>query len=227
MQLTWHETAVTAKTSLTAFEFPLLHTIPKRSVTFRLMLELALSSSSSHAWWSLSATLLTDVSAGRWEVVLAAVQTSPRLGHEVDEHGMSLLHYMCMHPALPVDVVYSYLKAVPGAIETLHRGKALRHVTQCSDEVLAALAAAGYPHCAVRHPVTLPSRWKEKPMCGLCFTAFSIVNRRHHCRRCGESVCSTHSKHKGHVLGGGLHDLARICDRCHAQDNMTNQLGHN
>ena len=43
----------------------------------------------------------------------------------------------------------------------------------------------------------MPPRWAEQPNCmvGRCGCTFGLTARRHHCRNCGNSVCSDHCIH--------------------------------
>eukprot|EP01006_Ploeotia_vitrea_P034072 TRINITY_DN65700_c7_g3_i1.p1 TRINITY_DN65700_c7_g3~~TRINITY_DN65700_c7_g3_i1.p1 ORF type:complete len:613 (-),score=263.34 TRINITY_DN65700_c7_g3_i1:298-2136(-) len=49
-------------------------------------------------------------------------------------------------------------------------------------------------------------KWQEGDKCALCGEEFTFFRRRHHCRRCGKSVCDDHSK--GRIEG------QRVCDPC-------------
>lgn len=40
------------------------------------------------------------------------------------------------------------------------------------------------------------------PVCPICSTSFSLLQRRHHCRQCGVLVCAKCSSHKFALLGG-------------------------
>ena len=60
--------------------------------------------------------------------------------------------------------------------------------------------------------------------CNLCHGQFTVFNRRHHCRCCGEIFCNTHSSKTCYVVSPatrpGSANLARsggrvrVCDRC-------------
>ena len=49
--------------------------------------------------------------------------------------------------------------------------------------------------------------------CALCKKAFSLFNRKHHCRLCGKVVCGGCSPHKGKVPE--FKQPVRLCDLCH------------
>lgn len=67
------------------------------------------------------------------------------------------------------------------------------------------------------------------PGCGRCGVGFSLFNRRHHCRCCGQLVCHSCSSHKADMASLGLRQVlprgesvtdpagpTRVCDGCHA-----------
>eukprot|EP01134_Creolimax_fragrantissima_P006416 CFRG6416T1 len=55
--------------------------------------------------------------------------------------------------------------------------------------------------------------WHLSTYCeaGQCGTTFGLFKRRHHCRSCGNSVCSSHSLFKSEVL---VPQTARVCPEC-------------
>uniref|UniRef100_A0AC35U4I9 Pleckstrin homology domain-containing family F member 2 n=1 Tax=Rhabditophanes sp. KR3021 TaxID=114890 RepID=A0AC35U4I9_9BILA len=60
----------------------------------------------------------------------------------------------------------------------------------------------------------------EATICMECNkTIFSLVNRRHHCRACGQVVCSKCSSRK-YVLQNISRNPVRVCDKCF--DNLSN-----
>ncbi|EQC40712.1 hypothetical protein SDRG_01784 [Saprolegnia diclina VS20] len=64
--------------------------------------------------------------------------------------------------------------------------------------------------------------WSHGRRCHMCAKAFGFVTRRHHCRRCGRSVCGRHSKHKASMLVDSNMDERqpqRVCNACH--EDMT------
>eukprot|EP01059_Diplonema_ambulator_P035062 TRINITY_DN8149_c0_g1_i2.p1 TRINITY_DN8149_c0_g1~~TRINITY_DN8149_c0_g1_i2.p1 ORF type:complete len:733 (+),score=50.08 TRINITY_DN8149_c0_g1_i2:431-2629(+) len=74
------------------------------------------------------------------------------------------------------------------------------------------------------HTVT----WKgndESPVCEEdgCSRTFSLMNRRHHCRRCGGLFCSGCSSRKITVprLGPGRH---RVCNRCYVKHKANSEM---
>ncbi|KAF0686465.1 Aste57867_21742 [Aphanomyces stellatus] len=157
--------------------------------------------------------LLTDVAAARWPTVLAHVTAHPELAGYIDVHGLTLLHYLCMHPLVPVDTVAAYVRIAPHALDALDHAKRLFTVAKCSPDVRAYLAALGYPK-SVRRPPELPPRWQEAAECSLCHASFNVIKRRHHCRQCGNSVCGRHARRKAKLAAYGLAKEHRVCDLC-------------
>jgi FYVE/RhoGEF/PH domain-containing protein 5/6 len=51
---------------------------------------------------------------------------------------------------------------------------------------------------------------KSSSQCTICLNDFSLINRRHHCRKCGILICGNCSK--GRLKIGS--DMVRVCDRC-------------
>jgi len=58
-------------------------------------------------------------------------------------------------------------------------------------------------------PVWVPDN--EAKLCRQCEVKFTITNRRHHCRQCGEVVCGDCSNNKRYLQGQGK---VRICVAC-------------
>lgn len=73
------------------------------------------------------------------------------------------------------------------------------------------------PSKVLRNPVVWISD-KQRPACYQCRRPFGIVRRRHHCRICGEVVCSSCSRNRVHVVRAWdrQRDIVRSCDRCYA-----------
>lgn len=81
--------------------------------------------------------------------------------------------------------------------------------------------AAGYPSAAARLSnrtvVSLPPRWMIAPNCHICSQKFTPpFKKRHHCRNCGQSICSDHSaRERMRLPHYGLNDRHRVCTVCH------------
>ena len=53
--------------------------------------------------------------------------------------------------------------------------------------------------------------WKLDTKCYVCLKSFTFKRRRHHCRRCGQSICSTHSFIRAIKVKA---KTVRICEAC-------------
>lgn len=76
----------------------------------------------------------------------------------------------------------------------------------------SSLVAAGIPF-SNRGPVT----WSEADQCAVCDSSFSIFRWKHHCRACGQSVCTSCSAVQPfpYLFGSSSQ---RICTPCHAAE---------
>jgi hypothetical protein len=81
--------------------------------------------------------------------------------------------------------------------------------------------------------VPLPPRWRLDKRCNICQLKFSYFKTRHHCRSCGESVCSTHSNKRLPLHHLGLKTPQRVCILCYddlrengAPSAVVNMYGH-
>ncbi|RLN48845.1 hypothetical protein BBJ28_00003124 [Nothophytophthora sp. Chile5] len=63
--------------------------------------------------------------------------------------------------------------------------------------------------------VPLPPRWRLDKRCNICQLKFNYFKTRHHCRACGESVCSTHSNRRLPLHHLGLKTPQRVCILCY------------
>ncbi|RHY27991.1 hypothetical protein DYB32_006354, partial [Aphanomyces invadans] len=66
-----------------------------------------------------------------------------------------------------------------------------------------------------------PARGKKTPPkptgtseCHMCRTHLGLRRYKHHCRNCGNSVCSSHSKNQLPLPQFGILRAVRVCDRC-------------
>ncbi|RHZ38243.1 hypothetical protein DYB26_001117 [Aphanomyces astaci] len=67
----------------------------------------------------------------------------------------------------------------------------------------------------------VPNTWTNAPTCHICASKFGTFKKRHHCRNCGQSICTDHSaKHKMKLPHVGLTTRQRVCVLCH--DKITN-----
>lgn len=60
-----------------------------------------------------------------------------------------------------------------------------------------------------------PPDWIDGKECMICYTPFSVMNRKHHCRACGGVFCQTHSGNNIPLVSMGIMQPSRVCDDCH------------
>ena len=67
-----------------------------------------------------------------------------------------------------------------------------------------------------------------KNHCEVCASAFSFLNRRHHCRNCGELVCGQCSTNRIELPHGPNNEtkLQRVCDRCYEDRDQIDTDAH-
>jgi len=51
--------------------------------------------------------------------------------------------------------------------------------------------------------------------CSKCRSPFTVTNRRHHCRACGQVFCNDCSKEKLMLVELGYKESVRVCDKCY------------
>lgn len=111
-------------------------------------------------------------------------------------------------------------------------------VLQCSDAPtrdvwVAAIEAQIENNAEVNGAVTADTFFapifvddQDAPNCQVCGRGFSFLNRRHHCRRCGQVICNSCSYEKVRVPGldtGGK--LVRTCIPCGNEIKRTRRYG--
>ena len=80
------------------------------------------------------------------------------------------------------------------SVETLF----LRLTLTESYETPVAACRAAQIRAAVNFHLKRPARWirdEDRDQCSLCHSEFGFLNRKHHCRCCGEIICSACSSH--------------------------------
>ena len=62
-------------------------------------------------------------------------------------------------------------------------------------------------------PYWIPDDASNK--CSCCKTEFSVLNRKHHCRRCGNLVCKMCSRNRAMLVNIDKNKAVRVCNDCH------------
>ncbi|XP_072044985.1 pleckstrin homology domain-containing family F member 2-like [Amphiura filiformis] len=94
----------------------------------------------------------------------------------------------------------------------------MAHINKCISDLLAK---SGKTPATNLSPVWIPDA--EAPICMSCQkTKFTPINRRHHCRKCGNVVCGGCSAKK-YLLPSQSNKAVRVCDACYDQLSATRE----
>jgi len=91
----------------------------------------------------------------------------------------------------------------------------MAHINKCVQDLLTK---SGKTPSLETSPVWIPD--SDAKACMLCNTAFTVLNRRHHCRKCGKVVCDDCSKGKW-TFPQQSSKPQRVCDTCYKELNST------
>ncbi|EDV27378.1 uncharacterized protein TRIADDRAFT_20773, partial [Trichoplax adhaerens] len=59
--------------------------------------------------------------------------------------------------------------------------------------------------------------WTDGDECHLCHVNFSLIQRKHHCRKCGQVFCGQCSSKSSTIPQFGIEREVRVCDHCYNQ----------
>lgn len=62
-----------------------------------------------------------------------------------------------------------------------------------------------------------PPEWADSAQCVRCRVPFTVLNRKHHCRNCGQTFCQDCSSKTMALPDFGLYEDVRVCETCYAQ----------
>ncbi|RKP39376.1 hypothetical protein BJ085DRAFT_9741, partial [Dimargaris cristalligena] len=67
---------------------------------------------------------------------------------------------------------------------------------------------------AIVETATAPE-WTDSDVCMRCRTGFTMTNRKHHCRNCGQTFCQQCSSNNSALPHFGMSDPVRVCHGCY------------
>ncbi|KAJ1968933.1 Vacuolar protein-sorting-associated protein 27, partial [Dimargaris xerosporica] len=89
------------------------------------------------------------------------------------------------------------------------------------DQTYHRLKAEGYPFPppesqanAIVETATAPE-WTDSDVCMRCRAAFTLTNRKHHCRNCGQTFCQQCSSNNLPLPHFGMNEPVRVCHGCY------------
>lgn len=103
------------------------------------------------------------------------------------------------------------------AVSTLTKAW-MTKVVSCAENIAGAMVTRALSSANL---LTKKEFVKDGNVCHICIKTFSLLRRKHHCRVCGDVVCSKCSEVK-QLKQGGVAKEIRICEHC--RNNSTNSV---
>lgn len=109
-----------------------------------------------------------------------------------------------------------------GIIQTWHMASRNNPALGYISDTYRLLQAEGHVFPPVGQPVdsilletAAPPEWTDSDVCERCRTAFTMTNRKHHCRQCGKTFCQDCSAKNMPLPHIGIDEEVRVCDGCY------------
>ncbi|KAJ0403978.1 hypothetical protein ATCC90586_005845 [Pythium insidiosum] len=130
-------------------------------------------------------------------------------------NGLSIAHGVSISSSRSSTTPYDYTTSDPSIQPTRPRGFSRHHATDIKARVAQLLADKS----TLRIRLLSRENWIKnelRPNCYFCDRKFRPFNRKHHCRACGDVVCSGCNRHRVVQIGPGLTETVsvRLCFDC-------------